>query len=222
MGFWPFSSEHFMDRGDPMFLSDALYRPKRMVSYPAAQAMSPDVDRLPATLDIITQAYGTKRVLAHAVRFAKMSVASLARLAYPAYLEFRDAVRLSTPSFSDSGRQMVWVPIYCAYQVQLFRSGPISWTLSSLKPGPFIIGNAARAKRQEAVAEAARSVEQYQRNAGSVNREGALLAHPDAPDVHWFHRPPLSTDPAAVAAEAMWRTVKQIYPNEVALAELAI
>jgi len=220
MGFWPFVSDHFMERGDPMFLSDALYKPTTMVSRLAAPAMSPDVDMLPATLDIIMQASGIKRMLAHAVRFPKMSVESLARLSYPAYLEFRDAMRLSTPSFT--GRQMVWVPIYCAYQAEFLGRGLMRWALSRLKAGPFIIGNAARAKRQEAVAEAARFIEQYRRNAGSAPREGALLAHPDAPEVHWFHRPPLSIDPAAVAAEAMWRTIKQAYPNEVALAELAI
>jgi hypothetical protein len=200
-----------------MFLSDALYKPTTMVSRSAAQAMSPDVDMLPATLDIILQTSGTKRVLAHAIRFAKMSVESLARLSYPAYLDFRNAT-----SFSGIGTQQVWVPIYCAYQAQFFGSGPMRWALSSLKPGPFIIGDAARAKRQEAVAEAARFIEQYRRSAESIHREGAFLAQPDAPEVHFFYRPPVSTDPTAVAAEAMWRTVKQLYPNEVALAELAI
>ena len=217
MGFWPFSSEHFMDRGDPMFLSDSVYKPRSMVSYSAAQAMSPDVDRLPATLDIIMQASGAKRVLAHAVRFPKMSVESLARLSYPAYLEFRDAMQRSTPSFSDSGRQLVWVPIYCAYQAQLFGDQLRTWTLSSLKPGPFIIGDAIRPNRKQAVAEAASSVEQQRQTAGSM-----LLAQPDAPELHFFYRPPISTDPAAVSVEAMWRTIKQAYPNEVALAELAI
>jgi hypothetical protein len=217
MGLWPFSSQHFMDRGDPMFLSDALYKPTTMVSRLAAPAMSPDIDRLPATMDIIMQTSGTIRVLAHAIRFARMSVESLARLSYPAYLEFRDSI-----SFSGTGRQIVWVPIYCAYQMKFFGSGPMSWTLSSLKTGPFIIGNAARLKRQEALAETARFIKQYPGNAGGVPRQGVLLGQPDAPEVHLFYRPPLSTDPAAVAAEAMWRTVKQTYPNEVALAELAI
>jgi hypothetical protein len=143
MGFWAFSGEHFMDRGEPMFLSNALYKPKRIVSYESAPAVSPDIDRLPATLDIILQTSGTKRVLAHAVRFPKMSVESLAKLSYPAYLDYRNAMQRMIPSFSGSGRQLVWVPIYCAYQAQLMGDQLMTWTLSSLKPSPFIIGDAS-------------------------------------------------------------------------------
>jgi hypothetical protein len=222
MGFWAFSGEHFMDRGEPMFLSNALYKPKRIVSYESAPAVSPDIDRLPATLDIILQTSGTKRVLAHAVRFPKMSVESLAKLSYPAYLDYRNAMQRMIPSFSGSGRQLVWVPIYCAYQAQLMGDQLMTWTLSSLKPSPFIIGDAIRPNRKAAVAEAAPSIEQHRQSAGSASREGAFLSQPDAPELHFFYRPPVSNNPADVAAEAMWRTVKQKYPNEVALAAYQI
>jgi len=222
MGFWAFSGEHFMDRGDPMFVSNALYKPRTIVSYEAAPAVSPDINRLPDTLQIILQTSGVKRVLAHAVRFSRMSVQSLAKLSYLACLDYQNVIQRSTPSFAKKGRQMVWVPIYCAYQAQLMGDQLMTCALSILKPGPFIIGDAIRTKHKEAVAEAAKVIQQYGQSAGSAPREGVLLAQPDAPELHFFYRSPFLNNPADIAAEAMWRTVKQKYPNEVALAELSI
>jgi len=222
MGFWAFSGEHYMDRGDPMFVSNVLYNPRTIVSYEATPAVSPDINRLPDTLRIILQTSGVKRVLAHAVRFPKMSVQSLAKLSYPAYLDYRNAMQRMIPSFSGSGTQLVWVPIYCAYQAQLLGDQLMTCALSSLKPGPFIIGDAIRPKQKEAVAEAAKVIQQYRQSAGSALGEGVLLAQPDAPELHFFYRRLVLNNPADIAAEAMWRTVKQKYPNEVALAELAI
>jgi hypothetical protein len=222
MGFWSFTSQHFMERGDLPFLFDDMHKLRAMVSYSSVRALSPDVDRLPAVLDVIMQTSGIRTVLAHAVRIPKMSLQTLARTAYPAYLEFRDAMRRVSPSFSDTGTQTVWVPMYCAYQAEFFGNGPIRWSLSRRKGGPFMIGNAARPKVKDAVAEAARYIEQYRSNVGSTGRKGMLLLDPKAPELHWFHRPPLASDPAAVAVESIWRTVKQQYPNEVTLAELAI
>jgi len=222
MAFWAFSGEHYMDRGDSMFVSNALYKPRTIVSYEAAPAVSPDINRLPDTLQIILQTSGVKRVLAHAVRFSRMSVESLAKLSCPAYLDYRNAMQRRIPSFSGSGTQLVWVPIYCAYQAQLVGDQLMTCALSSLKPGPFIIGDAIRSNRKEAVAEAAKVIQQYRQSAGSAPCEGVLLAQPDAPELHFFYRSPFLNNPADIAAEAMWRTIKQKYPNEVALAELAI
>jgi hypothetical protein len=37
-----------------------------------------------------------------------------------------------------------------------------------------------------------------------------------------FDKPPLSKDAEAVMVETVWRTLKHKFPNEVALAELAV
>jgi len=199
----------------------SLHNPSRLVSPVALKALSADIDNLPMAMDIVRQSSGVELVYAHAIRIARVSTQMLARGSYPAYLEYRDAMRRIVPSFTDTGTQIVWVPTYCAYLVE-YLGEHSRWVVAKWREGPFAVGSAARPKRNEAVREAQVFLDAYRSKAPRSIPDGILVGREWEPPLQWFISGPLVSDPNAAAVEAVWRTVKQIYPNEVALAELAI
>jgi len=199
----------------------SLHEPSRLVSPIAFKGLSEDIDNLPMVMDIVQQSSGVQLVYAHAIRVVRMSTQMLARGSYPAYLEYRDSIRRVVPSFTDTGTQTIWVPTYCAYLVE-YLGEHSRWVVAKWREGPFAVGGAARPKRNEAVREAQVFLDAYRSQAPRSIPDGVLVGREWEPPLQWFIRGPLVSDPNAAALEAVWRTVKQTYPNETMLAELAV
>jgi hypothetical protein len=199
----------------------SLHKPSEFASPVARSALSAGIDNLPMVMDIVRQSSVAGLAYAHAVRIVRLSAQMLARGSYSAYLEYRDAMRRMMPSFTDTGTQMLWVPVYCAYLVE-YLGEHSRWVVVKWREGPFAVGSAARPKRNEAVREAQAFLDAYRSKAPMSIPDGVLVGRDWEPPLQWFVSGPLVSDPNAAALEAVWRTVKQTYPNEVALAELAI
>ena len=193
-------------------------RPSRHPEIPAQAALSPDIDRMGPVLDIVHQAHGIDRLFAHSIRVGQMSFTALGRRNYTLYLRVLAAIKEREPLRLVKQSDRVFVPIHRVYLAH--HSEHSGWTLDAVNSAcGEVLPEAVRFQRTAAVETMlSRLRTLLEEKVARRTAHESLLQTP----VHVFDKPPVSTDADAAMVEAVWRTVKHRFPNEVMLAELSL
>jgi hypothetical protein len=180
-------------------------------------ALSPDIDLMGPVLGIVHQAHGIDYLYAHSIRVEQMSLSTLSNRNYPLYNHVLDIIRRETPNRLVKSSDRFYVPIYRIYGIS-YGEG-FGWNVGAIGGNGDVFPEAVRFRRARAVEETLRRLRQHIEDKLHVRWHFQSLLQTQ---VFVFDKPPLSKDAEAVMVETVWRTLKQKFPNEVALAELAV
>jgi hypothetical protein len=183
-------------------------------------ALSPDIDLMESVLGIVHQAHGIGYLYAHSVRVEHMSLSSLGNINYSLYKDVLDIIRRETPDRLVKSSDRFYVPIYRIYTARYGSS--FGWGVSAVGNDGEVFPEAVQVRRARAVEETLRRLREHLEDklhkTLTISSFKQLLETP----VLVFDKPPLSKNAEAVMVETVWRTLKHKFPNEVALAELAV
>ena len=183
-------------------------------------ALSPDIDLMESVLGIVHQAHGIQYLYAHSVRVEHMSLSTLGNRNYPLYKDVLDIIRRETPDRLVKSSDRFYVPIYRVYAASY--AGALSWSIAAMGGNGEVFPEAVQVRRARAVEETLRRLREHLEDklhkTLTISSYKQLLETP----VFVFDKPPLWKNAEAVMVETVWRTLKHRFPNEVALAELAV
>jgi hypothetical protein len=190
--------------------------PSRHASIAAQPALSPDIDRMGAVLEIVRDAHKIDRLFAHSIRLEQMTFSSLGRRDYTLYLQVFEIIRRETPLRLIRQTDRVYVPIYRVYLADYGDNS--GWTVSAVTSQGEVIPESVHSRRSSAVDKALFRLRGLVEHKVSLRRSHeSLLQTP----VSVFDKPPISKDADATMVEALWRTLKRRFTNEVLLSELS-
>lgn len=188
-------------------------------SISAQRALSRDIDLMKSVLGIVQQAHGIDYLYAHSVRVEQMSLSTLGNKNYQLFNDVLDSIQRETPNRLVRSSNKVYVPIYRIYMANHTMS--FSWSVSAMGGHGEVFPEAVRFRRSRAVEETLRRLREHLEDKANTTGSFRQLLQMQTP-VFVFDRPPMSRDAWAVMVETVWRTLKQKFPNEVTLAELAV
>jgi hypothetical protein len=184
----------------------------------ARRMLSPDIDLMESVLGIMWQGSKIHHLYAHSVRVEQMSISTLGNSNYQLYKEVLDIIRYETPNRWVRTSDRFFVPIYRIYVI-IYTAGS-GWVISPMGDRGEVFPEAVRSRRSRAVEETLRRLRENLED--KLQNMAWSLRHLLETPVFVFDKPPLSKDAEAVMVETVWRTLKQKFPNEVTLAELAV
>jgi hypothetical protein len=201
-------------------------RPSRHpYSFPAIRMLSPGIDLMGSVLGIMHQAHGIEYLYAHSIRVEQMALSTLWNSNHTLYNEVLDVIRRETPDRLVKSSDRFYVPVYRIYvasytdrtYVASYTEGFI-WSIGTLGGHGDVFPEAVQSRRARAVEETLRRLREHIKD--NLHARWYFRHLLETP-VFVFDKPPLSRSAEAVMVETVWRTLKQKFPNEVALAELA-
>ena len=183
-------------------------------------ALSPDIDLMASVLGIVQQAHGIDYLYAHGIRVEQMSLSTLSNRNYPLYKEVLDIIRRETPDRLVKSSDRFYVPIYRIYAAS--HGGGFSWSIAAMGGHGEVFPEAVQVRRARAVEETLRRLREHLEDKLHKTLTISSFKQLRETPVFVFDKPPMSKDAEAVMVETVWRTLKHKFPNEVALAELAV